>query len=369
MKGRIAKRRRPHYKMKRKIYAFAAILLALLSVLQLAGCEGFFTDYSPENSGTAAQTTEKPFELKIVRKKDRITIFTVFEGKTAGELASAALITMNTDDSTLSVLQIPVNIYFGDEGSLSKYYKDSFAAASAGGSENSVADAMSAVETLIEDTLAVDIDYTAHMTKSQIISIIDTVGGIKLKMPYAIGLDNGTVINKGNVEIDGERTFGLMTYGRYSSEFSSELHIHKFLFSAFFTAVKENIDGNVLSVKAIEIRQHMTTTLKGTGGSDMFILKKFAAAEPENIKFTKLACENVTLASGSFSVVCRSTALKQINEFTDLYNDSIADADFDPERKLTSDSDAVVSALYGSSISIPAVYTAKDIADGKIVIK
>ncbi len=355
--------------MKRKIYAFAAILLALLSVLQLAGCDSFFTDYSPENSGTAAQTTEKPFELKIDRKKDRITIFTVFEGKTAGELASAALIIMNTDDSAVSVLQIPVNIYFGAEGSLSKYYKDSVASAAAGGSENSVADAMSAVEKLIEDAFAIDIDYTAHMTKSQIISIIDTVGGVKLKMPYAIGLDSGAVINKGNVEIDGEGVFGLMTYKRFSSEFNSELHIHNLLFSSFFTAVKENIDNNIMSTKAIEIRRHMTTTLKGTGGSDMFILKKIAAAEPENIKFTKLACENVTLASGSFSVVCRSTAVKQLGEFIDLYKDPITDADFDPERKLTSDSDVVISALYGSSISVPAVYTAKDINDGKIVIK
>lgn len=345
-------------------------MLIICLVLPSVGCDRLFTDYSPDGNVTTSPETKDdgPIEFTVNRKKDIITILSLFEGKTVGDIVSAMILRFNTDDNTLSVMQIPVNLYFDAEGSLALWYKNKYAASLAAGEATPTASAVSAVKSLIEESLCIPIDHTTHMTYDQLIGAIDAMGGIKMNIPYAIGLENGKVLSSGYQTLDGSSTVGLMVYSGYSSDFKSALHIHKLLLNAFITTLRNDVDSKVFSTIATYLRGHMTTTITGTGGADVFLLRKLAAADVYNTRYACLAVERVTLAAGGFSVVCKKTAVEQINELLSIFVTDLTEDKFDKSKKLTSSSVAVVSAVYQSTISMPSVYTAKDISDGKIRI-
>lgn len=349
--------------MKTRIFA---AVLAVLLIVSFCGCDKIFTDYSTSKAG---QTESEPdFELNIDRKPDRITILSAFEGGKAGEIVSFLLITLNTDAKTVAVLQIPADTYYSGQVTLADEYRNGLAKEIAQGTQNPVANAMKSVSDLISDSLAVHIDYTAHMTKDQLANVIDTVGGVTLDIPYSIGLDDGSIIKSGRTLLGGSFAAGLVSYNRFSDSFMSELHIHKLLFTAFVTSVKNNVDSKVMSVCAVDIRQNMTTTVTGIGGSDVFILKKLSEPDYGSIRFARLATERLSLGSGMFSVACRKAVVEQINGFVDIYKDPLAEEKFDPHGRLTDD-DAMVSTLYSSNMQQPTIYSAKQIIDGEIRIK
>ena len=210
--------------MKTRIFA---AVLAVLLIVSFCGCDKIFTDYSTSKAG---QTESEPdFELNIDRKPDRITILSAFEGGKAGEIVSFLLITLNTDAKTVAVLQIPADTYYSGQVTLADEYRNGLAKEIAQGTQNPVANAMKSVSDLISDSLAVHIDYTAHMTKDQLANVIDTVGGVTLDIPYSIGLDDGSIIKSGRTLLGGSFAAGLVSYNRFSDSFMSELHIHKLL--------------------------------------------------------------------------------------------------------------------------------------------
>lgn len=350
---------------------FLAILLIFCMIIPTVGCDRYFTDYSPDGVATTAPETkdEGPSEFTINRKKNIITILSVFEGKVSGEIVSAIIFRLNTDEGAVAVLQLPTDLYFDKEGSLALWYKNRYAASVASGSEDPTSDAMSDLKDLIVSSLSIPIDHTTHMTYDKLIGAIDAIGGMKMNIPYAIGLDDGTIIPAGNTKLDGKAAAGLMVYSGYRSEFSASLHIHKLLINAFISALRNDVDEKVLSICAVEIRQHMTTTINGKGSADVFLLRSLAAAEPENIRFARLAAESVTLSAGKFSVVCKSAAIDQINDFMSIFADPLTEDEFDSDGKLTSTSVQIVASIYQSTITAPSVYTGKQIGDGAIKIQ
>lgn len=350
---------------------FLAILLIFCIIIPMVGCDRFFTDYSPGGVATTAPVTkdEGPSEFTVNRKKNIITILSVFEGKTASEIVSAVVFRLNTDEDSVAVLQLPTDLYFEDEGSLSLWYKNRYAAAIAAGAEDPTSAAMSDLKELVISTLSIPIDHTTHMTYDKLIGAVDAIGGMKMNIPYAIGLDDGTIIPAGDIKLDGKAAAGLMVYSGYRSEFVGSLHIHKLLINAFISALRNDVDEKVLSICAVEIRQHMTTTINGKGSADVFLLRSLAAADPENVKFARLAIEPVSLSAGKFSVVCKSAAVDQINDFLSIFTEPLTADEFDVDGKLTSASVQIVASIYQSTISPPSVYTAAQINGGAIKIQ
>lgn len=354
--------------MKAILRATLAAILCL-SLILCTGCGDFFKDYSPDGTTSAGEGQngqDDPIKkLGLTRRPNQITVLIAAEGTVTGTLSSLSLLCIDdSGEPTVSVLQIPTTVYTRSGGTLGGYYESAFARSAADGSNlaNSVESAMSALKGLIQSSLLLRIDYTVHLTGAQIASIVDTVGGVELDLPRVLNLA-GHNVQAGRQTLTGAEVADLRAYTGFSSDFYDDLVMGKLLITAFIGSLKSNIDKSILSLCAMEIRTSMTTNIPSTGGSDVFLIRRLIETALPSISFSNLAVEPF---SSSVTVLCKASAIEQLNTFVNLYTDPIPSDGFDPRSDFCDPDDPFMSAVYNSSSGTPLAYTADQIRSGAV---
>ncbi len=343
----------------------ALLGILCLSLLLFTGCGDFFADSPDRTTASSGGEGNNPVsKLNLTRRPSQITILIAVEGTYGGSLSSLSLLCI--DDSgvpTVSVLQIPVTTYTRSGGTLRGYYEASYSRATADGSNvsNSVASAMGALKSFLQNTLLVQIDYTVHITNSRFASIVDTVGGAQLDLPRVLQLD-GHNVQAGRQTLTGAEAADLRSYGGFSDSFYNDLVLGKHLITSIIGSLKGNIDKSILSLCVKDLRSSMTTDIPTTGGSDIFIVRRLIETSFSSISFSVLAGE---YTSGVY-VLCKSTALNQINEYVNLYTEPLTADIFDADSDYCDPTDSFMSTIYQSSSATPRIYTGEQIRNGEL---
>lgn len=347
----------------------ALIGILCLSILLFSGCSDFFTDYSPDGqtTGLPGESGDNPIaRLNLTRRPNQITILMAVEGSYPGSLSSLSLLCIDDNgEPKVSVLQIPVTTFTRSGGTLGGYYEAAyFRTVSDGGNiSNSVESAVSALRSFIMNTFLVYIDFTVHMTESQLASIVDTVGGVQLDLPQVLMLA-GHNVQAGRQNLTGAEVVDLRSYTGFSDSFYNNLVMGKQLITAIIASLKANIDKSVLSLCVMDMRANMTTNIPTTGGSDVFIVRRLIETAFSSVSYSMLAGE---YSSGVF-VLCKERAVNQINEFVNLYTEPLQMDDFDADTDFCDPSDSFMSAIYESGGSTPFVYTGEQLRNGELKI-
>lgn len=346
-----------------------SVLLGVLclSLLLFTGCGDFFTDYSAETTSPPGAEANDPISrLNLTRRPNQITILIAVEGTFGGSLSSLSLLCIDdSGDPTISVLQIPVTTYTRSGGTLGGYYESAYSRAASDGSNfsNSVASAMGSLKSFLQNTLLVQIDYTVHITGSQFAAIVDTVGGVRLDLPRVLQLD-GHNVQAGRQVLTGAEAADLRSYGGFSDSYYNNLVLGKHLITSIIGSLKSNIDKSILSLCTMDLRSNMTTDIPTAGGSDVFIVRRLIETSFSSISFSVIAGE---YSSGVY-VLCKETAVNQINEYVNLYTEPLTVENFDADSDYCDPTDSFMSTIYQSNSATPIIYTAEEIRNGELRI-
>lgn len=340
-----------------------------LSLLLFTGCNDFSFDFLPDNGTTTAdpgESEDPAGRLNLPRRPNQITILIAMEGSGAGSLSTLSLLCIDdSGEPEISVLQIPTNLYTRSGGTLGGYYESVYNRSASDGSnaENSVETAMRSLKSLLQTALLVQIDFTVHITGSQLAEIVDTVGGAQLDLPRVMNLD-GHNVQAGRQILTGAEVVDLRAYTGFSESFYNNLVMGKQLITSIIGSLKSNIDKDILSLCVRDLRASMLTDIPTAGGSDVFLVRRLIETSFASVSFSVLAGE---LSSGVW-VLCRETAVDQLNSFVDLYTEPLSVDDFDADSDFCDPADSFMIAIYESSSALPAVYTGEQIRNGELRI-
>lgn len=357
--------------MKNLLIRIAALLLISVMLLGVVGCaavteglDDMFKDNTTAPQGN--EQTEPEIEMPA-RTKETYTILVLTEAIENNSLDNAMLISFNTSAPTISVLQMPTDLYLNiAERSVEGLYQNRYNKAIADGhTEKEAAVAASeAVVDVLSNGFYTPIDYYINFTGAQLAGLVNALGGIEMTVPFSMGS-----LSAGMQTLTGNQALEFLAYDRYSDMPQTYMDARKLITASIFNQARETVETEMLSLFVMELRSLMTTNIPSEGGEDIFFVRKWLQTDPESFSIANLATQLVYISSVGCRVLQESNALAQMNELLGLYEEDLTAAQFDPRYVFVDYSSDVAKAVYNSSATPQTTYTAKQLLDGTLVLK
>lgn len=348
----------------------AALLLIAVMMISMVGCaavterlDGFFK----EETTTADDSLQSEPEIEMpARTKENYTILIMTEAEEEAKLDNAMLISFNTASPSISILQLPTDLYLNVseltvEGLFKKRYDDSIADGHT--EEEAAADASEAVADVLSDGFYTPVDYYINFSSAQLAGLINTLGGVKMNLPFAIGN-----LAMGTQTLSGSEALEFLAFDSYTDMPESYMDARKLLTAAIFERATEAVEADMLSLFVMELRSTMTTNIPSSGGEDIFFVRKWLQTDPTDLQIASLSTQAVYIASASCRVLLKGNTLTQMNELLGLYEEELTLEQLDPQRVFVDYSSDVSKAVYNSSAELPKTYTARQLLDGSLIL-
>lgn len=357
--------------MKKLLIRGMALLLTGIMLLGGAGCaaiteqlDGIFK----ENTESPDQDRQNEPEIEMpARNKETYTFLIMTEAVEEAVLDHVMLVSFNTAAPSISILQLPTDLYLhiseqSVEGLFQKRYEK--AVKEGHTPKESAAAASEAIVDVLSNGFYTPIDYYINFSSSQLTSLINTLGGVKMNVPFAMGS-----LKAGSQTLSGSQAMQFLSYDRFSSMPQDYLDARKILTAAVYNQARATVESEILSLFVMELRSAITTNIPSDGGEDIFFVRKWLQTTPENFKITNLSTQVVYVSSTACRVLLKGNSLQQMNEVLAIYEEDLTEAQFDPRYVFVDYSSDVAKAVYHSSAALPATYTAKALNDGTLVLK
>ncbi len=148
----------------------------------------------------------------------------------------------NVTDNQLSVLQIPRDTYVGDmsvTGKINSIYNQHKS------HEKGIASLVSSVE----EILPINIDYSVVVFLEGFSSIIDTLGGVEIDIPYDIEFLPNQILYKGLQTINGTQSQWLVRYREgYGTGDIGRMEMQRYFMTALAKTLKEKSYSQLISL-------------------------------------------------------------------------------------------------------------------------
>ena len=183
---------------------FKTAVVSIVAVT-LVVCLGFIAFYFLKPSYIKTETGEKIKEEKLDEEYIRILACGVDKSDRLTDVIMYALYDVKNQE--INVLQIPRDTFVGTEyitGKINGVY----------GSMKNHSDGMMELKGILKEQLKLDTDYTALITLEGVSDIIDSLGGVKMNIPFQMNYlpDRGQIIYPGEQIIDGEKAEWLVRF-------------------------------------------------------------------------------------------------------------------------------------------------------------
>ena len=366
----------------RNLVKITALLLAFAALLSFTSCakmEEFFGSDRPvvEKNPDGSLGTIEDVDPRI---PGLYNFLLVREGVNKGDAASFTVAQISMRDGTLSMLHIPENLFVnnGDTKALGAIYEKEYARVNALGlsKEECELSGARAVGVSLERDLAVPIDYHAVINENALKSYVDLIGGVEINLPFEFTTNAGNTYKAGVRTLDGNATFDFLNYDSFENT-SSHFNAVSEVLSGVHKKICASLSAENISVHMVQAKPFFSTDLPTKDGYDIFFLRKLVTVKPTDWKVSILCTYPVSTSEGNFEVVRYATALEQINSFFKAYvapvrasSEQTAESDkvFDPEKRMTDESQAILNNIYKSHTTLPSINTAEEIYLGKLII-
>lgn len=386
-------------------FATWKIVLAVVVVLMIAviGCTASFlklykpsvdTDVPFDTSAVSDDTTTAPSDDPIttdtsvpvtepvpssptyVRDTDSVNVLVLGEDVASTNTDVFMLVNFNMREGSLSVMQIPRDSYIEINGShrrintalarmRSLYVSENPKASSA----DKLKGGMEGVVELLEKSLCIQIDGYVHVNLEGFRSIINTLGGVKIDVPYAMDYEDPAQdlyihLSPGVQTLNGEQAEMFIRFrSGYVQADIGRIDAQKIFLTALFKQLKSSLTISTVPKLVEQVVKYVTTDVPL---ADIIIYaKELLGVDMDNISMMTLHGSSIQTESGAwYYVMNRASALNMINEYFNVYDQPVTDEIFDVSRVFTDDDDKVVSAIYTADPDDALVQVKPDVETG-----
>lgn len=356
--------------MKKLLIRSAALLLIFVMLPGVAGCaavtERLDSFFKEETTAPDQGANEEPEIEMPARAKETYTILIMTEAVKESELDHVMLVSFNTATPSISILQLPADLYLHiNELSVEGLFKNRYDSSIADGhsKKEAAVDASEAVVDVLSSGFRTPIDYYINFSTDQLAGLVNTLGGVEMRVPFSMGS-----LTAGTQKLNGSQALEFLAYDRYSEMPQNYLDARKLITTAIFNQARETVENEMLSLFVMEMRSVMTTNIPSDGGEDIFFVRKWLQTAPEAFKITDLSTQVVYVSSTACRVLLKENTVQQMNELA-IYEGELTAEQFDPRSVFVDYSSDVAKAVYNSSAALPTSYTAAQILDGALVLK
>lgn len=288
-----------------------------------------------EEETIEAVTETKPDEDAYTAKEGVYNILVIGHDDTALLADVVMIVNCDTNTGAISVMQIPRDtlvtiglITNKNNEAFSHYYMD----AKAEGSKDPYIEAGKRYETMLEQSLCINIHHNVIMNLAGFRSIVDAIGGVDVYVPQAMyysdpAQDLYINIGEGMQHLDGYNAEGFVRFrDDYTQADLGRVNAQKIFLTAMFSKVKnivKSADVNALSSLAGAIFDSVTTDL--TLSDILFYAKFMMDVNLDEINMMTVPGD----LAGVYYVINRSEAMSIINRYFNIYNKDITDSIFD----------------------------------------
>ena len=282
------------------------------------------------------------------------------------------VINLDNNSNSITVMQIPRDTYVSCDVRTHKanavfatYYNEKMTEGA--GEEEAIKYGLEEYTKLIEQSLCVNIHYTALLNLEGFKNIVDILGGVEVDIPYAIYYSDPAQglyidISAGRQMLNGEQAEGFVRFrsGYAMADMGRQDAQKQFLF-ALFDKVKSSVSiSNVskLTQMGSEIYDNLTTDIPA---ADMvYFAKSVLSCDMSKIKMMTIPG---SLPPGDYFVVNKAGALDVINMYFNAYDSKITDYMFDPTPTFNDPYDYATNEAYNmpaSEAGFGEIYTSGD---------
>lgn len=343
--------------MKKRKYIFLPIILIfLLSIIFYLRANSSFP-IPAENVNTG--------------EDKNVTVLCAGFDQVGSNTDSIIFLSLNTDEKSLKILQIPRDTYFKKDTTngkinqlYSRYYQKT----------KNHAQAMHALKESFEQVFALPVDYYVALNLETVSSAVDKLGGIRVNIPHDLKYEDPEQnlridLQKGEQVLDGKKALYFVRYRfGYTDGDLGRVDAQKIFMSSFLDKIKNETKlTTAISVFTECIRKNQTDMpLDRMISLVTNILKDSAEYQVYYMTLPGEATRKNIDSGLSYYVVNRSGAIDLIKN--QLYPDLIP-ADFDGEGILTDNSRLNFRNIYFAPKFEYKVYTDEDIKNLNINIK
>ena len=355
--------------MKKRIIAG---LLALLMIFTLVSCSKNSSDKDEDPDVDDDQVSAPSSETKYN--------FLVLGHDRAANLADVILlVSFDTDDGSLTLMQIPRDTfvdYGGSHYKINSMYASAYNDTDKEKSENRDLEAARAFATKLEETLCVKIHYATVMDLDGFGAIVDAIGGVDMYVPYDMVYrdpEQGLNINlkEGQQILDGKKAEQFIRYrSGYVQGDIGRGDAQKLFMAAFIQSLKNNLSVGTVSEIVDAVYEHVDTELSV---SDMIYFgKEVLGLELSNVNMMTLPGEPKTSGNSgaSYYVMCREATINAIDEYYNIYDFPVTDDIFDRDQDFCNTTDPEMKEAYFTAAQdcISNKYNGQNITEGSIDI-
>ena len=289
----------------------------------------------------------------------------------ANNTDSIILVSLNDEEKSLKILQIPRDTYFNKDttnGKINQLYSRYYQ-----GSKNSKRALLSLKETL-EDTLSTPIDYYFALNLETLSNVVDRLGGIKIDIPYDVRYEDPEQnlhieLSKGEQTLDGEKALYFVRYRfGYTDGDLGRVDAQKIFMSAFLNKIRNE---TTISDAIAVLRECISKNETDMPFDHMLSLATKALRDSSEYKIYYMTlpgeATRKNIDSGlSYYVINKAGAIDLIKNH---FNPDIMPTDFDKDGILVDNSRLNFRNIYYAPSLEYKVYTDEDINNLNINIK
>lgn len=348
-------------KKKRKSKGIGSTIALIILAILILGAAGagawYFWIYRPNQqltelpTGNDGKETDKvPAAIEklsdvdgtYARKDGVRNILIIGKDRVALNTDVIMVLSYDTVHNEIGVMQFPRDTYCEIDGvgykfnsMYAKFYNESL------GMGYSETDAMKYgmehVRDLMQDNLALKIDYYVLVNLDGFVKIIDDIGGVDMYVPYDLDYEDYVQdlyihIKQGQQTLSGKDAEGFVRfrYGYINADLGRE-DAQKLFMTALFEKVKNGNGINPTNVVSV-VNDVTSNTLTDVPTNDfVYMLKKVFDIKLENITMFTAPGRACMVNGVSYYVIGRLDTARLINNYLNVYSEiEVNDTNFDP---------------------------------------
>ena len=380
MSKKNATMRKPKRKNANKVLL---IVLIVLLVLAIAGMIGYavidkMTTTPPKVNTQAPWASESDDNsTPVAREEGSYNFLVVGKDVVALNTDVMMIVNLNLDKNSMAIMQLPRDTFVMIDNSYHKlnavygmYYNNSSEKTDSG----RIHDGMKGLASVLSDSFAINIDFYANLNLDAFGTIVDTIGGVDMYVPFRMKYDD--IYQDPPLHIDlyeGQQTLNgdqAQQFVRFRSDYrygdTSRQNAQKLFMTAFMETFAREISITNVGPIMTTILSNLTHSLEFN--ETVYFVKEAMGFDFSNITMLSAPNTPLTVYGGSYVILHRAAMYDVINEHFNVFDTDIPDATFDKAKYFTMESNYDINAIYNSTEEFEGEQNAQDIIDNGIDI-
>ncbi|MBE6715107.1 MAG: LytR family transcriptional regulator [Ruminococcaceae bacterium] len=356
-----------------------SLLLVILCIISMAGCSKLSKLTDTEKPSVDAGNNDIHADKEIA-KKNSYNFLVLGHDRAASLTDVMMLVNYDTDSGKMTITQIPRDTYveFSDGAyrKINGLYNYCISEAKEQGVADTKKEGCRMTADHLEKALGIKIHYSAVMDLEGFGSIVDSIGGVYMYVPYSMLYSDPSQnlyisLLEGYQTLDGKKAEQFVRFrSGYVMADLARGDAQKMFMTAFVEAVKKNISVSSVSGIANAILDNVKTDM--TLSEIVDIGKNFVNIQLSDITMLTLPGEACMSDSGaSFYVINRESAAMLLDESYNIFEEDIEIESFDKAGMFVNENDGNMLEIYDKPADEFSYekHNAQDVSDKDIPIQ